>query len=1142
MLIDQLRPALKGRTRALDESITVHLAALEALVAQHQAGGGNDPEAQLIIGYLRWLRFASLPGEAGRRELTKWTAAYENVARLGRFNAPPEVMDYLEHLQRTPNPPAILKKMWRDSGTSRLADVGRALMMSRNDLRHAARRDAVPLMVSTAECHLRRFAGAGHRDDLDQSIVLASELITLPLSPPLLLSAKLTLGRALVFTAEMDARPADVEGAFRLIEQAIKDDPGTLPPALGADLVNALGFIATAAVEQTGDPAYLDRAIDLLPRLRIPAADREQFRSFLLVERFKAGRGELSVIDEAIAVAEQGINDVGHLGPETAARWYEVALAYYERFSVTHNVADLTAAIRNARTSVRRRSEVSLVRERLAFWLAERHQLTDDREDLMAAADLLRDLYRDHDLSPDSEVEAVEIMLTVDAFDETALTETVLALRPAIRNPGRRGVFFAFMLSRVLVKLAVKTGDPQHLDEAVGSARLVLSRVREVAEPEVSPGWTTNALVEALTRRGRPDDREEVVRLLEKTDGTGTEGSAMKVRRRIRLAGALLARSESGHNPDDRSAALELLRRAAEDPAATISDRTDAAYLWATESADAGNYRSASDGYRIAVELIVDQARQPLRQPERDAMARRWGLAAQDGAACAILAGRPEAALALLEQGRSLRIGPTLDLRDELQWLRENRPGLADDMAPILGAIEAYRQGMQGEIPRDFMQAYVPMHAFMKKRVNPILDSLAKDFTSAESLFAGAQARAEEMGREVLSEDTRHEIVTRLSEFEARLRQLEPGRPWQVPVDVTSLSAAVSGGHGVVINVSEYGCHALIVGSGRLTDVSLPALTADDVDSQAREVTLAVLAMEIGDRSAAARQRARTAMVEAQAWMWETIAEPVLDALDYRARMEERWPRIWWSPTGALAGLPLHAAGKIGPHGRGPNVLDRVVSSYTTTLGMLHRARHASGRGREKPRLLAVAVPEIADAAPLHLVDREFAALAPWLTDGDPPLTGDQVTINSVTDRLPRHDWVHFACHGTPPIPGQPAQLYLSNGTLTVNRLAWLRPVQAELAYLSACHTASGSTRTDDLSDHLVAAFQGAGYQHVIGSLWGATDTLATGVATDFYGELARSGPHADRAAHALHHAVRRQRDAYPGKPALWAPFVHYGP
>jgi CHAT domain-containing protein len=102
----------------------------------------------------------------------------------------------------------------------------------------------------------------------------------------------------------------------------------------------------------------------------------------------------------------------------------------------------------------------------------------------------------------------------------------------------------------------------------------------------------------------------------------------------------------------------------------------------------------------------------------------------------------------------------------------------------------------------------------------------------------------------------------------------------------------------------------------------------------------------------------------------------------------------------------------------------------------------------------------------------------------------------------------------------------------------------ARLAYVSACSTA----RTGDLSlldeaVHLATAFQLAGFPHVIGTLWEINDATAVEIADTFYAALADPGGalDPDRAARALHHAVRAQRDQRPAAPYLWASHIHAG-
>ncbi|GAA0436219.1 hypothetical protein GCM10010160_74100 [Acrocarpospora corrugata] len=80
---------------------------------------------------------------------------------------------------------------------------------------------------------------------------------------------------------------------------------------------------------------------------------------------------------------------------------------------------------------------------------------------------------------------------------------------------------------------------------------------------------------------------------------------------------------------------------------------------------------------------------------------------------------------------------------------------------------------------------------------------------------------------------------------------------------------------------------------------------------------------------------------------------------------------------------------------------------------------------------------------------------------------------------------------------------------------------------------------------HITAAFQLAGYQHVIGTLWPITDATAAQIADDFYTRLTDGGrtrPNTGQAAYALHHAIQGVRTDYPARPSLWAAHIHTGP
>jgi hypothetical protein len=334
--------------------------------------------------------------------------------------------------------------------------------------------------------------------------------------------------------------------------------------------------------------------------------------------------------------------------------------------------------------------------------------------------------------------------------------------------------------------------------------------------------------------------------------------------------------------------------------------------------------------------------------------------------------------------------------------------------------------------------------------------------------------------------------------------------------------------------VSELRCDALVVGPGDVSVVRLRAVTPAEVERRTRVFLAALDAVHAGD--AAARDHAQAVLRDTLAWLWDAVARPVLDALGHRRPPPAgtAWPRVWWSPTGLLALLPLHAAGR---HDRpGHSVLDRVVSSYTPTLRALLHARDRVGAAA--PRQLVVALPRAPGAPPLpaaRVEGRNVAEARP----GALRLTDAAATVEGVAAALPGCGWAHFACHAvTDPVSPSESHLLLADGTLPVREIGRMRLPGAELAYLSACSTARGDARLADEAIHVASAFQLAGYRHVVGTLWPVLDAVAARTTRTFYGHLTAAVPPAE----ALHAAVRAARAERQDAPSAWAAHVHIGP
>jgi CHAT domain-containing protein len=257
-------------------------------------------------------------------------------------------------------------------------------------------------------------------------------------------------------------------------------------------------------------------------------------------------------------------------------------------------------------------------------------------------------------------------------------------------------------------------------------------------------------------------------------------------------------------------------------------------------------------------------------------------------------------------------------------------------------------------------------------------------------------------------------------------------------------------------------------------------------------------------------------------------------------------PRIWWSTTGPLTFLPIHAAGLYNTREAGFKISDFVVSSYTPTLtALLVEPRIAM---RTFQGLLAVSQPGTPGLSRLPNAEKELTQIKRLCSSLDVhSLLGDLATTESVVQGMELHSWVHLACHAVQDAfePTRSA-FCLQNGHLTLSKIITKSFPHADFAFLSACQTATGDEKLSEEAVHLAAGMLAAGYRSVIATMWSIMDDDAPLVAAEVYSHLIRdSEPDSTQAAYALHHAVRclREQLEESGQPSFlsWVPFIHVG-
>nr|MDQ3988528.1 CHAT domain-containing protein [Actinomycetota bacterium] len=503
------------------------------------------------------------------------------------------------------------------------------------------------------------------------------------------------------------------------------------------------------------------------------------------------------------------------------------------------------------------------------------------------------------------------------------------------------------------------------------------------------------------------------------------------------------------------------------------------------------HWETAAEGFQQGVRLLPLVAPRNLRRDDLEHQLVDVDRIAADAAASALWAGNAAGALEVLEQGRGVLLSYALDSRSELTDLHAAAPELAAEWETLgeeLDTATAFPDEMLAE------------------EAVPVSDS-----------------------------DHRHGLARRWQSLLNRIRATPGFERFLEPPRLEELLPAAASGAVVTVNVSDLRCDALVLTADAVRVVRLSDLRAEELDERVSAFLDALDVVGIGDL--AERMAAQAALRQTLAWLWDVLAEPVLNELGHTAppAAGSPWPRVWWSPTGPLNFLPLHAAGRY-PVEYGYTVLDRVVSSYTPTIRALLHAR--SRPAAPQRRLLSVAMPQTPGQEPLPATLAEAEALAEQL-GGERTLVDAAATHGNVRSALASASWAHFACHAySDPVSPSKSHLLLHDRPMSIAEVSRLRLEHAELAYLSACSTARGSTRLADEAIHIASAFQLAGYRHVVGTLWPVHDTTAAGIAEGFYGRLTDGTSPSD----ALHAVIRGLREEQPLTPSQWAAYVHAGP
>ncbi|MFI6278321.1 CHAT domain-containing protein [Streptomyces sp. NPDC050988] len=958
----------------------------------------------------------------------------------------------------------------------------------------------------------------------------------------------------------------DSTGVIADLENAIENCRGAVDAAteqhVGRSMfLSGLGSTMLTRFERTGESACLDRsvsafreALEMLPPSHRSRGLRLTGLGRALLARYRLG-GEAADLDAAIEVNRAAARETTPQQTEFNAILNNLGISLWQRFERTGHPTDLDEAISVSRASaqatagghVERPTRLSNVG--LMLWTRFKH--TGALPDLDAATEFAHDAVksapRDHSVLAAllSNLGAALVERYERKGNPQDLDEAIRRNREALEITGasspNRPRYLANLCSSLHARFQ-RTGGAEDLDGAVEAGRNAVASVSS-RHPE-RPRYLSvlgGVLTVRFRETGSPVDLDDAVEACQAALDITSAEHPERTDYLFQLGTALQSRYERTHaRPDfDRAVAAHLEGSRVDGASPSIRIRAAQAAASMTGQVDPDLAAGLLDR---AVRLLPEVADRRLSRDDRQYAMGKWSGLAGDAAALVLAShkGTPVdqavRALQLLETGRGVLYSQALDMRSDLAGLRECHPELAHRF----------------EVLRDELDQPTETIAALMEPMGQV----------------SATVRAVE------AEERRRSLVGRLQDTLDRIRAQDGFAGFARPPAVGELLPQAAFGPVVNFNVSHYRSDALLLTSDGIESLNLPDLAYDLVVDRVQIFHQALEAVADPHTTPLARKEAQAALRAVLGWLWDAAVEPVLCRLGFTREPSpgQLWPRVWWAPGGLLSLLPLHAAGhhtepsqaSLG-NGERRTAMDRIVSSYTTTIRALHHARRHSDSAPSASRSLIVAMPTTPGVqGRLDHVSEEVALLSGLLPNPtlliEPDIGADGAAVARpekrptkarVLEALSDCGIVHFACHGAHN-PADPSRSLLllhdhERNPLTVASLAEIRKGSAELAYLSACRTSfMGSVELIDEAIHLTSAFQLVGFPHVIGTLWEINDEVASRVAADFYAELSIAGNgHGglvmDAAARALHHTMRNVRDRYPKVPYLWAAHVHAG-
>ncbi|KAJ7191957.1 CHAT domain-containing protein [Mycena pura] len=933
----------------------------------------------------------------------------------------------------------------------------------------------------------------------------------------------------------------DLEAALQYNQEAVKLTPEDHSKEAGRLQNLAVSF--TDRYQRLGNLQdleaalqYKQEAVKLTPEDHSDKAGRLQSLAVSLTDRYQR-LGNLQDLEAALQYKQEAVKLTPEDHSRKAGRLQSLAVSFTDRYRRLGNLQDLEAALQYNQEAVKLTPEDHSRKagrlQSLAVSFTDRYRRLGNLQDLEAALQYKQEAVK---LTPeDHSGKAGRLQNLAVSFTDRYrrlgnLQDLEAALQykqEAVKLTPEDHSDKAGRLQNLAVSLTDRYRRLGNLQDLEAALQYFQEAVKLTPEDHSRKAGRLQSLAISFTDRywrlGNLQDLEAALQYNQEAVKLTPEDHSDKAGRLQNLAVSFTDRYQRLGNLQDLEAALQYNQEAVKLTPEDHSDKAGRLQSLAVSLAD--HYRRFQNPrdlqdihkyYRLSFQIISST-------PESSWQAAlHWGtFAAQFSPTYCITA--YVAAFSLLPE--LLWIGHSISVRHNLLHTLDISKATSTavktciNLSPLTSTVEILEQGLA----TTFQQMLQ-----LKTAVDGLPDEQAQKF--------------KELSMKLYTEgsDDSMNIVNQRNDLIKEIRKQPGFQFFLLPKAYSALCQAAQQGPVVILNSHKQSCDGIIIlnPTSDPVHVAFSNVTLDLLHSHS-VVLKGLCGHRVRGQSASSRLfgykegllSSKEKFANMLDWLWTHIVELVYKTLKSHGIYGGR---LWWLPTGAFTGLPLHACP--------PS--DHFIHSYTATLGSLLEAYNKPSRGVNKLGVVGVTQTDSEGANYLKGVGLEVESI---LSTVQKPyvscLQGAQATVDGVKTQLQNCSWLHLACHGTQDlIEPTKSRLLLYEGNLELETILRMPLQNAEVVFLAACQTAMGDSELVNESFHLGGGFIAAGFRGAIGTLWSMQDQDGPLVAKAVYSYLFRNGsqPQATDAAEALHLAVKELR-ARNLSYEHWVPFIHMG-